>query len=163
MAPLKLPTGVLNKGDVMRLMREINALDDFFITAKARQAGTPIQPPKTSHILEQLAQENGQNLMDTSQRQTLYKNLEALVQKAPSLHISFASEPTPRALEPLLIWLRENVHPQILLQVGYRPAIAAGCVLRTPNKIFDMSLGVHLQKQVPLLMKLISGVADGSR
>lgn len=161
MAPLKLPTSVLNKGDVLRLMREINTMDDFFITAQARQPGTPIQPPKTSRILDQLAHDNGLNLIDTTQRQNLYKNLESLAQNAPNLHISFASEPTPKALEPVLVWLRENIHPQILLQVGYQPVIAAGCVLRTPNKIFDMSLGVHLQKQVPLLMKLISGVTDG--
>jgi hypothetical protein len=161
MAPLKLPTSVLNQGDILRLMREINTMDDFFVAAKARQPGTPLQPPKTSRILDQLAQGNGLNLIDANQRQNLYKNLESLAKNAPSLHISFASEPTPRALEPILVWLRENIHPQILLQVGYRPAIAAGCVLRTPNKIFDMSLGVHLQKQVPVLMKLIGGVANG--
>jgi hypothetical protein len=161
MAPLKLPISVLNKGDILRLMREINSMDDFFITAQARQPGTPIQPPKTSRMLDQLAHDNGLNLIDTTQRQNLYKNLEYLSQNAPGLHISFANEPTPKAIEPLLVWLRENIHPQILLQVGYRPAIAAGCVLRTPNKIFDMSLNVHLQKQVPVLMKLIAGATNG--
>jgi hypothetical protein len=161
MAPLKLPNSVLNKGDLLRLTRELNSLNDFFISAQARQPGTPIQPPKTSRPLEQLAQDNGLNLMDGAQREALYKNLQFLSENAPSLHISFANEPTPRALEPIMVWLRENIHPQILLQVGYRPAIAAGCVLRTPNKIFDMSLGVHLQKQVPLLMKLIGGATNG--
>jgi hypothetical protein len=161
MAPLKLPTSIFNRGDILRLMRELNALDDFFISAQARQPGTAIQPPKTSRPLEQLAQENGLSLMDATQRKNLYKNLQFLSENAPNLHISFANEPTPRALEPILIWLRENIHPQALLQVGYQPIIAAGCVLRTPNKIFDMSLNVHLQKQVPLLMQLIGGVVRG--
>jgi F0F1-type ATP synthase delta subunit len=67
----------------------------------------------------------------------------------------------PKALEKILLWLRQNVHPQVLLQVGLQPAIAAGCVLRTTNKIFDMSLKAHLSQQTDYLKQLISGAADG--
>jgi F0F1-type ATP synthase delta subunit len=161
MEQLKLPVSLVNKGDVLRLMREVNALDDFFVGAAARQPGQSIQPPKTSRVLEQLAADNARNLFEEQQRQKLYKELEDLSARAPSLHISFASEPSPRALEPLLRWMRDNLHPQVLLSVGFQPAIAAGCVLRTPNKIFDMSIGAHLEKQAPLLMKLLAGSIDG--
>lgn len=162
MEQLKLPPNLVNRGDVLKTMRELNALNDFFVGAKVRQPGTGLQMPKTSKSLELLASENGRNLFDEQQRQTLYKDLATLSNGAPHLHISFASEPTPKALEPILVWLRENIHPQVLLSVGFQPAIAAGCVLRSSNKIFDMSMGPHLQKQAPLLMKLLAGSIDGS-
>jgi hypothetical protein len=48
MEQLKLPVGIVNKGDVMRLQRELNALNDFFVGASARKTGTPMQLPKTT-------------------------------------------------------------------------------------------------------------------
>jgi hypothetical protein len=55
MAQLKLNHEIINRGDMHRIMRELNALDDFFVGAKARTPGTSVQMPKTSKILEQLA------------------------------------------------------------------------------------------------------------
>ena len=158
---LKLPLGAVDQGDVMRLARELGALDDFFVGAATRTAGTPQQPPKTTRLLEQLAEANGANLLDEGHRASLKAGLKTLLQKAPVMHISFASEPTPKSVEPIVNWFRQQIHPQALLQVGLAPSIAAGCVLRTPNKFFDMSIRVHLQKQAHLLSELIAGVING--
>ena len=73
------------------------------------------------------------------------------------MHISFAAEPSVKALETILVWLRDNIHPKVLLQVGLQPAVAAGCVLRTPNKVFDMSLRAYLDRQGDYLVQLIRG------
>lgn len=162
MEPLKLPKNLVNNGDVLKVMRELNNLNDFFIDARARQPGISLQMPKTSKVLEQLAIDNKRNLFEQPQRKQLYLELEGLTKNAPKFHISFATEPTPRALEPILMWLRENIHSQVLLSVGYQPAIAAGCVLRTSNKIFDMSMSEHLKKQAPMLTKLLAGSINGS-
>jgi F0F1-type ATP synthase delta subunit len=75
---------------------------------------------------------------------------------------SFAAEPSARSFEPVLTWLRTNIHPQAMVQIGLQPAIAAGCVLRTPNRVFDMSLRSGLKKQEPYLARLIKGAVDGS-
>jgi len=162
MEQLKLPVSLVSKGDVQRLLRELNALNDFFVGAAVRQPGQSVVMPKTSKNLDQLATDNKRNLFEEPARKQLYADLENLLSNAPDLHISFASEPTPRALEPLIRWMRDNLHPQVLVSVGYQPAIAAGCVLRTPNKVFDMSMGAHLRKQTPLLMKFLSGSINGS-
>jgi F0F1-type ATP synthase delta subunit len=161
MEQLRLPLGIVDQGDAMRLNRELGVLDDFFVGAAARKAGTPQQPPKTTRLLEQLAELNGANLLDKSHRAALKVGLDKLLENAPVLHMSFASEPTPKSVEPILEWFRQQIHPQALLQVGVAPSIAAGCVLRTPNKFFDMSIRVHLQKQAHLLNGLIAGVIDG--
>ncbi len=161
MEQFNLPSFLFNRGDVLRLIREVNSLNDFFVGAAARQTGTAMQVPKTTRLLDQLAEANQINLLDASARKKLQNQLEALLQQAPYIHMSFASEPTPRTIEPILNWLRANIHPHILLQVGVQPSIAAGCIVRTQNKMFDMSIRTYLQKQAKFLSILISGVADG--
>lgn len=162
MAPLKLPNGLTGRADAARLTRELNSLNDFFAGAKTRQAGTPVATPRVSRLLEELAALNGLNLLDESGRMQLQAQLSEVYERAPSLHISFAVEPSSKALEQILVWMRQNVHPQALLQVGLQPAIAAGCMLRTTNKVFDMSLRTHLQKQSRYLSELLAEKTNGS-
>jgi F0F1-type ATP synthase delta subunit len=157
---LKLPLSIVGPSDIARLQRELGNLNDFFIGAAARKSGTPMQPPPLSRLLDQLARDNGYNLLESSHRQKLQSELEALVTKVPSLHVSFAVEPPPKALEQVLDWFRTNIHPQLLLQVGLQPTIAAGCVLRTPNKVFDMSMRAFIRSQEPYLAQLIAGAAN---
>ena len=38
-----------------------------------------------------------------------------------------------------MAWFRAEAHPYVLLKVGLQPNIAAGCVIRTSNKYFDLS------------------------
>jgi hypothetical protein len=161
MAPLKLPASVVSQIDVMRLSRELAALNDFFVNAKARTPGKPMPLPPVSRSLDLIARENGVNLLDGKSRGQMADQLEYIYKEAPSFHISFAVEASPKALEKILMWLRQNIHPQVLLQVGLQPAIAAGCMLRTTNKIFDMSLRARLSEQTEYLSQLISGAADG--
>jgi len=158
---LKLPLGVVSQVDVARMTRELNNLEDFFSAADTRKAGTPMTPPRLTRMLDSVARDNRRNLLDKTQRQQLGSQLDQVLKQAPLLHISFASDPPPRTLESILVWLRANIHPQTLLQVGLQPTIAAGCMLRTPNKVFDMSLRSHLKKQESFLVQLIAGAAHG--
>jgi F0F1-type ATP synthase delta subunit len=159
---LKLPLSVVSQIDLARLLRELNSLDDFFSGAKIRTASTAMQLPKLSRQLDQLARDNNANLLDDKARTKLTRDLKDIYEQAPKLHISFAAEPSARSFEPVLTWLRTNIHPQAMVQIGLQPAIAAGCVLRTPNRVFDMSLRSGLKKQEPYLARLIKGAVDGS-
>jgi F0F1-type ATP synthase delta subunit len=162
MGPLKLPPGIIGLPDIARLNRELNSLNDFFAGAQSRPAGTTSsQLPKISRLLEALATENKANLINQDERTRLQNSLKEIYDHAPSMHISFAVEPSPRALEKILIWIRQNVHPQTLLTIGLQPGIAAGCILRTTNKVFDMSLRSNLQKQSGYLTQLVRGAVDG--
>lgn len=152
---LVIPPNVIGQADVSRVMRELDSLNDFFIAAAARASGTSVQPPRLSRSLDELARVNQLNLLEEKHRQTLVDHLNSLLKKAPLLHISFAVEPPPKALERILLWFRQNIHPQTLLTVGLQPTIAAGCVLRTPNRWFDMSMREYLRQQQPYLAELI--------
>ncbi|MGA3150399.1 MAG: hypothetical protein ABSD10_02155 [Candidatus Saccharimonadales bacterium] len=158
---LKIPNTVMSQIDVARLIRELNNLEDFFTSVATRQSGTPMTPPRLSRTLDSLARSNKFNLLDKNQRGELNNKLDQVLKSAPLLHISFASEPSPQVMERILVWLRINIHPQTLVQVGLQPTIAAGCVLRTPNKIFDLSLRTRLKQQEPYLVTLIAGAAHG--
>lgn len=155
----KLPLNIISQVDVARMLREINALNDFFAASKVRQAGTPMKMPRTTRLLEQVAADNNFNLLEEKDRKALAAQLDGVIGNAPLLHISFAAEPSPKALERILLWFRTNIHPQALLQVGLQPTIAAGCVLRTNNKVFDMSMRAYLKQQEDYMVQLINGAA----
>jgi F0F1-type ATP synthase delta subunit len=158
---LKLPNSVISQIDLARLLRELNNLEDFFAGAKLRTSGTAMQLPKLSRQMDQLARDNKANLLDEADRMRLNQALKSIYEQAPKLHMSFASEPSARAFEQVLVWLRENVHQHALVQIGLQPAIAAGIVMRTPNRIFDMSLRARLEDQKTYLARLIKGAVDG--
>ncbi|OGL35842.1 hypothetical protein A3F65_02430 [Candidatus Saccharibacteria bacterium RIFCSPHIGHO2_12_FULL_47_16b] len=156
----RLPLGVVSQSDIIRLSRELAAVDEFFIAAKARAAGTPVTPPRLTRLLDEISKENQLNLLQANHRQSLAQQLDKLKGSAPTIQISFAAEPPSKFLERILAWLRENIHQHALVQVGLQPSIAAGCVLRTPNKVFDMSLRAHLDKEKAYLVELIKGAVS---
>ena len=150
-----LPPQVTGRTDINRLLRELEALEEALIV-KVSEDGVA---PKVTSLLNQTVLVNGYNLLEQTHRQHIVDQLTKIRDHAPMMHISFAVEPSPKVTETLLTWLRSNVHRYALLQIGLQPAIAAGCILRTPNKIFDMSLGANLQKQTPYLLELLKGAA----
>jgi F0F1-type ATP synthase delta subunit len=158
---LKLPTTVIGEVDIARLLRELNQLNDFFVGAKARTTGTTMLMPKLSRLLDQLSKENNINLLDEAARNRLIETLEQIQEQAPKVHLSFAAEPSVQGVDKILGWLRQNIHPQVLVQIGLQPSIAAGCILRTPNKVFDMSLRTNLKEKQIYLTQLIAGAVNG--
>ena len=158
---IKLPNGLVSQVDVARMLRELNALEDFFVGAAVRKSGSPMQPPRLTRLLNGLAEDNRYNLLEDKDRTELHAALSGVLENAPLLHISFAAEPSIKALETILVWFRNNIHPHALLQVGLQPSIAAGCILRTQNKVFDLSMRSYLEKQEKYLVELIAGAARG--
>lgn len=152
---LKLPLTVTSRVDVARMLRELNALNDYMVQAELRSAGQALKLPQLSRSLDDVAHENGLNLLDKSARKELQAKLNIVIGKAPVVHISFASEPSSKATQRILLWLRDSIHPQILMQIGLQPTIAAGIVVRTPNLLFDMSMRHFLKQQEPYLTQLI--------
>ncbi|MBI4034396.1 hypothetical protein HY380_00690 [Candidatus Saccharibacteria bacterium] len=157
---LKLPTSIIGQADVNRLGHELGDLNDFLAAARVRKAGTPVVPPGTTSLLDELAKTNKLNLLEETDRDKLAKGLEDLIAKAPKLRIAFAVDPPPSVLATLLGWLRQNIEPTVLLQVGLQPNIGAGCVLRTANREFDLSMRQHLISSKKQLTGLIQAAVE---
>ena len=153
-----LPPQLIGQADINRLLRELETLDETLIRDDEKSANAV---SKVTSLLNQTAKSNGYNLSEEYHRQHISEQLMKIRDHAPVLHISYAAEPSPKVTETVLGWLRENVHRYVLLQVGLQPSIAAGCVLRTANKVFDMSLGASLDKQKSYLLQLITKAVDG--
>ncbi len=154
---LQLPLSIITKVDIGRLLREIEALDDFLRQATIRQPGTPVKLPRTSRLFEETVTINKLNMLHEDERQRLLVFLKQVKEHAPILHMSFSADPSPVFTQKLIAWLRTEIHPVVLLQVGLQPNIGAGCVVRTTNKYFDFSLRSRFKQNTEVLAKMIAG------
>jgi F0F1-type ATP synthase delta subunit len=152
-----LPTAVVSPVDLGRLVREMEAIDNGLLQAHLRDKTADIKLPKTSKLLEEMVALNKVNLLDDADRTLLTQFLEAVKEKAPTMHISFSADPSPLFVDKLISWLRDQIHPLILMTIGMQPDIGAGCVIRTTNKHFDLSLARHLSEKRAELMKSLRG------
>lgn len=149
---LVLPMQLATLSDLSRVARELEELDLFLRDGAIRQPGSPMQLPKSSKLFEDLVAGSKLNMINAGDREYLQQSLGWLREHAPLLHISFGSEASVTFVEQLTIWLRKNISPLALIQVGLHPNIGAGCVVRTTNKYFDFSLRKHFMAQRELLM-----------
>lgn len=152
---MSLPVQVSSAVDVGRLIRELEQIDNAVLQLGLRAAGTTVQMPKTTHLMDQIIGLNKLNLLRPEDRAALYKFLTGVHNKAPVLHMSFSADPAPAFIEKLMVWLRREVHPNILLTIGLQPTIGAGCIVRSTNKYFDFSLRQDFIKKRQLLLAQI--------
>ncbi len=153
---LKLPVLVTGPIDVGRLLREVEAIDNTFLQLELRKTGQAVKLPKTSIMLDECVELNKLNLLQAEYRQLLLQFLKTVKTNAPKLHISFSADPAPVFTEKLMAWLRKEIHPLVLVTIGLQPNIGAGCVVRSTNKQFDLSLKQNFAKQRDLLMSQLA-------
>lgn len=149
---LQLPMSIVGYSDVGHLLTEAEKVDNFLRQSAIRETGTPMQLPKTSKLFEELVTTNNLNLLEVNDRTMLLNLLKAVRAKAPVMHMSFNSDPSPMFLQRLITWMRLELHPFVLLQIGLNPSIGAGCVVRTTNRFFDFSLRQQFTEQRDLLI-----------
>lgn len=155
---MHLPTSLVSASDVRRLHRELESLEDTIRAVRLRTNSPVAKLPRTSRALEEFASTNRLNFLLPDDRHHAAVFVDSIMKKAPVLHISFASEPTRRFTTELVVWLRQNFDPEMLVEIGREPAIAAGCVVRTSSKVFDFSLLEHMTAQRQLLTDKIFGI-----
>ena len=137
---LVLPIAVVSPTDLARLDREIDNLDEFFRQSAIRTGGSPQSAPRYSRLLDEVVVANGLNLLQQAERDSLKTKIKQKLVKAPVMHISFSVDPPGPYVQKIVFWLRNNIQDDILVSVGLQPNIGAGCVVRTTNKSFDLSL-----------------------
>lgn len=154
---LALPVLVAGSVDVGRLIRELEDIDDNLLQLGIRAGGSKVSVPKTSRLMDQTVELNKLNLLHVTDRKHLKEYLTGIHAKAPVMHMSFSSDPSAAFIEKLMTWLRKEIHPDVLLTVGLQPNLGVGCILRTTNKQFDLSMRQDFAKSRDLLLASISG------
>lgn len=137
---LTLPPSVVGPVDVGRLNREMDAINEAMLQLKLRKSGDDVKLPKTSRLMDVTIEHNGLNLLKEDQRDLLTRFLKAVQEKAPVVHMSFSADPSPAFMERITNWFRGEVNPYTLITIGLQPNLGAGCIMRTTNKYFDLSL-----------------------
>lgn len=155
---LVLPYLVVTRADTGRLLRELMALDSVIKRAAANNAqGGKLLP--TSRLLDDLAQQNKLNWLLPEDRVMATEFLKRIRAEAPVLHFSFSADPSPRFMEKLVAYVRQEIHAQALLRIGLEPTLGAGCILITTNQYFDFSLRHHIEAQRELLIAKVRGAS----
>lgn len=157
-APRKMtgiPVTVASPVDVGRLIRELESIDNTMLQLGLRAGGEAVKMPRTSHLMDQTIQLNKLNLLQPADREALRLFLEAINRESPLLHMSFSADPPPAFIDKLMVWLRREIHPVLLLTVGVQPTIGAGCIVRSTNKYFDFSLRQDFAKKREMLREAL--------
>ncbi len=161
MAPsFRLLDSLVGAADVSRVKRSLETLDEQHrqagLRAKKGGSNSPIDEP--GRLLLALAEANGYNLESSGDRESLITDLEDLLATAPTVTMSFAVDPSAVFMAKIVGWMRTSINPHVLVRIGLQPNIAAGCVLRTPGKIYDFSLRSKFTEQRPMLIKRLKTV-----
>lgn len=151
----RLPESIASSTDLSRVYRELQSVEDFFHQSSLRTPGSQSSLPKTTKNLENLFETNGVSVLEKASRQNMLDVLGKLNDKAPVIHISFATEPTASFMEKVVGWSRKNINSYLLINVGLQPNVIVGCNVRTTNKVFDMSLRNRFESSKHILKERI--------
>jgi len=154
-AQFVLPTSLVSRVDISRLVGEFEQVDNDLTAAAVRaKAGVEQQTkPVLSQPLADFLAENNLSIETSRDRNELITELRTLKDTAPILHMTFAVTADRDSLQTLTKWVRESIHPQAVIDVGLQPALVAGVYLRTPNHIHDLSLRAALKGQHAVLVE----------
>lgn len=141
-ADLTLPPSVVTRIDVSHLVNELEKVDNDLTTAAVRaEKGGPAVPESVlSQQMTDFLAQNELKIDDGKVRSDLIKELRLLKDKVPVIHMTFAVTADPETLQQLALWIRTNVDPRAVIEVGLQPSLVAGVYLRTPNHVHDLSL-----------------------
>jgi hypothetical protein len=149
-----LPSALIGRVDLARLIREVETIDGVLATQKVKAQGeVSYHMPTMSQSLSDFLAINTVDLADDRTRRTLKERLGELKDKAPIVHMTFATAADPDSLQELVDWVRKQLHPRALISVGLQPALVGGVYMRTPNHIYDFSLRALMSDKRDLISK----------
>lgn len=146
-----------SRQDIIRVHREVQAFIDTANQSIMRH-DNPVKYPGISEHLRAIALQNQIDMRDMKQCGSLLTQLDEVKEKAPSVHISFPTEPTSEVLQRIVVWFRSEIDSHVVIQVGIQPTIAVGVIIRTPNQQFDFSLRQHLFDHQNKLKEAVNSV-----
>ncbi len=153
-----LPPALLSRTDVSRLLREIEKLDYALETQTIRTPEKPLAIPNMTQALAECIALNNIDITNLQERKRLISSLREAKEKAPVVQITFAVDPDPAIMSQLVGWIRTNLHPRALVTTGLQPQLIGGCIVRTPDHIYDFSLRKRFQDEQPTLVAMLNQV-----
>lgn len=155
-----LPSSIVTKVDVSRLVSELERIDGELTTsaARAKVGGEQAASPTVTASVADFLQLNQLSLDDSRARTELIQGLRRFKDHVPMLHMTFAAEADGESLEKIIAWVRQEISPDAVIEVGIQPDLIAGVYVRTPNHIHDLSARSLLKNGHELLVKELEGL-----
>ena len=160
-----LPPSVATQSDLRRLIAELEAIDNILTSDEIRQrtGHATIGHMTLSEQLGDFIELNQCPVDDDHQRSELLGSLRQLKDRAPVIHMTFATTAEREVLSKIVAWLREKVNPQAVISVGLQPELIGGAYIRTTNKVFDMSIRSQLANGRSIIVKELEAVHGNER
>lgn len=138
---------------IMELRSYIDALRDTALRNRATAASSS-PAPTMSPLLRELF-EGASGSMTPEE---MLRELEALLKKAPIVHLIFPALPDKELKRQLILWFRVEVSPHTLLTVSERRDIGGGIVIRAGSRVYDFSFRRRILDNKHRLMEIASSV-----
>jgi F0F1-type ATP synthase delta subunit len=151
---IKIPDIVFGMPEVRRILREIEDVEKRQLESKIRVNATN-DKLDCSRSLELLISQNKLDVNNAQDLSRLQDFLQDLEKTAPIVNVSFAGDPSAAFLVKIVDWFRRNADPRTMVKWGLQPEITAGCIIRTHNKVFDLSLRNNFAQKRSILSDLL--------
>ena len=153
----RLPSAVVSRADMTRLVRELEGVDNELEQQKARHQGESghYRLPAMSKALSEFLEENKLDVSNDHLRMDIKAQLRKLKDHAPVMHMTFSTEVDPESLQYITKWIRHELHPQALVSVGLQPNLVAGVYVRTPNHVHDLSVRAFMKDSRKLIVEAL--------
>lgn len=154
------PKTLIGQADLARLEREVELVDSKMQAQKVRGKSADASPqlPPLSQGLGDFVEQNEIDLSDGQTLLELKEHLRQLKDHAPVVHLTFAADIDPEPLQKIVAWLRQEVHPQVLVTVGLQPSLIGGVYMRTPNKVHDYSVKTLISDKRDIVLGKLEGL-----
>ncbi len=157
---IALPSSIISRADLSRLIAELEKFNNRLSEAEARQkTGHGSNSPALSERLLDFFSVNQMELGDNIDLAQLISQLRRLKDHMPIVHLTFASDADEGSLQEIVKWLRQYVHQQAVVSVGLQPELLGGVYVRTTNQVYDLSVRKKLETNRGLLVKQIKELA----
>ena len=126
-----VPDSLMTYKDIKRALQSLNNAD---VVTDKDQAYSQLAPEAQALVDANKKSWQESELDD-------FKNLvESFVKQAPVFDVILPTYPHDSFLKEVVSWFRREIHANSLLDVSVRRSIGGGLVLRSKNRLFDMSL-----------------------
>lgn len=161
---LQLPPEVVTKRHLVRLINELETVDNALTSRSIRRSVkvTDKNAVEVPSSVKDFFELNNWKVTNNTNRSKALGQLRTLRRNAPVTHLTFAADADEASLREIAGWLRQTVHPHVVLETGLQPGLVAGMYMRAQNRIFDYSLRSRLESQRSILIEAL-GVGHGAK
>lgn len=131
-----LPLDIYSPDQLSELVLTLQDLATTIRDAAARREQTE---HTLSPDLEQLLAANNAAATDAAAVETLTKDIEALLDKAPTVHILLAASANRAMKRQFVTWFRTEISPDTLMTFAARSDLGGGAIVQAGSHLYDLS------------------------